>query len=89
MDFIKQLSRHIGFLERSCAAFEAGYTEEALRIAVTLRVLFHDTKSSTSLLTHLGLKSSASVLSTFEPGYKENKEDKTFTVTIPALFNSL
>lgn len=89
MDFIEQLRRHIGFLERSCASFDAGYTEEALRIAVTLRVLFHDTKNSISLLTHLGLKSSALVLSTFEPGYKENKEDRTFSVTIPVLFNSL
>lgn len=89
MDFIEQHRRHIGFLERSCASFDAGYTEEALRIAVTLRVLFHDTESSTSLLTHLGIKSSALVLSTFEPGYKENKEDGTFTVAIPVLFNSL
>jgi len=89
MDFIEQLRRHIKFLERSCAAFDAGQTEEALRIAVTLRVLFHDTKKSTSLLTHLGLKSSALVLTTFVPGYRENKEDKTFSVSIPVFLNSL
>jgi len=29
--------------------------------------LFHDTPNSTSLLTHLGIKSSARILSTFEP----------------------
>jgi hypothetical protein len=89
MDFIEQLRRHIGFLVRSCASFDAGHTEEALRIAVTLRVLFHDTKTSISLLTHLGLKSLALVLSTFEPGYRENKEARTFSVTIPVFLNSL
>jgi hypothetical protein len=89
MDFIEQLRRHIKFLKRSCAAFDAGHTEEALRIAVTLRVLFHDTKKSTSLLTHLGLKSSSLVLSSFEPGYIENKEDGTFRVTIPVMLDSL
>ena len=89
MDFIEQLRRHIKFLERSCAAFDAGHAEEALRIAVTLRVLFHDTTKSTSLLTHLGLKSSALVLSSLKPGYEENKKDGTFRVTIPVMFNSL
>lgn len=88
MDFIEQLRRHIKFLERSCAAFDAGHAEEALRIAVTLRVLFHDTRKSISLLTHLGLKSSALVLSSFEPGYIKY-EDGTFCVTIPAMFDSL
>lgn len=88
MDFIKQLRRHIVFLARSCTSFDAGHTEEALRIAVSLRVMFHDTKNSTSLLAHLGLQS-ALVLSTFEPGFRENKEDRTFGATIPILINSL
>jgi hypothetical protein len=87
MNFIEQLRRHIGFLERSCASYDAGNTEEALRIAVSLRVLFHDTKNSTSLLTHLNLKLSALVLSTFEPGYKENKEAGTFVISMPVFLN--
>jgi hypothetical protein len=70
-DFSAQLGRQIGFLERSCLAYGSGHQEEALRIAVSLRVLFHDTQSSVSLLTHLGVKASARVLSTFEPGYTE------------------
>lgn len=67
MDFIEQLRRQIRFLESSSAAFDTGHTEEALRMAVSLRVLFHDTASSTSLLTHLEIKHSAQVLSTFKP----------------------
>lgn len=50
----EHLRQQLGFLDRSCAAFDAGYEDEATRIAVTLRVLFHQTKKSTSLLTHLG-----------------------------------
>ena len=41
------------FLERSAAAFDAGYVDEAVRIATTIRVLIHNTASSTSLLKHL------------------------------------
>jgi hypothetical protein len=40
-------------LERSSADFNAGHRQEAIRIGTTLRVIFHDTKKSTSLLRHL------------------------------------
>lgn len=70
-------------MERSCADFDAGHREEALRIAVSLRVLFHDTKSSISLLTHLGIKDTVSVLSTFAPGYIEDKKTGMISASIP------
>src|ERR1051326_3631109 len=70
-DFPAQLRRQIGFLERSCLTYDSGHHEEALRIAVSLRVLFHDTPKSASLLTHLGSKASARVLSTFELGSRK------------------
>jgi len=47
---------HLGFLERSCTSFDSGYHDEAFRIAVTVRVLLHDTSQSVSLLSHLGAK---------------------------------
>lgn len=59
-----QLRRQLGFLERSCTTFDAGDADEAIRIAVTLRVLLHDTPQSTSLLTHLGIKSSLMYIDT-------------------------
>lgn len=52
---LEQLKRHGQFLTRSSEAFDAGAHEEALRIAVSLRVLFHDTNASHSLLSQLGL----------------------------------
>lgn len=55
--FEQQLQRQLGFLKRSCDAFDKGDHDEAVRIATTIRVLLHDTPASTSLLTHLGIKS--------------------------------
>ena len=51
--FKRQLIRQIGFLANSCAAFDKGCWQEAIRIATCIRVLFHDTRHSTSLITHL------------------------------------
>jgi len=50
------LGSHIGFLERSAQLYDSGHEDEALRLATSLRVMFHDTKNSTSLLKHLRLK---------------------------------
>lgn len=47
-----------GFLEASCRSFDAGQESEAVRLAVTLRVLAHDTRTSRSLLDRMGIKSS-------------------------------
>ena len=50
----EQLERHLRFLQRSAAAYDRGFKDEAIRIAVSVRVLVHQTKTSTSLLRHLG-----------------------------------
>jgi hypothetical protein len=52
-DFSKQLVRQLGFLQRSCADYDEGHTDESVRIATIIRVLIHDTRNSTSLLKHL------------------------------------
>ncbi len=54
--FHKQLGQQLTFVENSCSAYDRGQTHEAIRIATSLRILLHDTRSSTSLLTHLGSK---------------------------------
>jgi hypothetical protein len=48
------LEQQLGFLELSAASFDEGYESEAKRLAVTLRVLLHDTPKSHSLLGQLG-----------------------------------
>jgi hypothetical protein len=53
MDFHAQLNKQLDFLTTSCAAYDAGSKDEGVRIATSLRVLFHQTRNSTSLLTYL------------------------------------
>lgn len=52
-DFKEQLRKQIDFLRTSCDLYDAGKKDEAIRIANALRIIFHDTRSSTSLLKHL------------------------------------
>jgi hypothetical protein len=60
----QHLARQLGFLLRSCHAFDEGYVDEAIRIATVLRVLVYDTRASTSVLTHLNAKDTIRLLST-------------------------
>jgi hypothetical protein len=55
-DFKEHFEQQLGFLESSASAYDAGTEPEAKRLAVSLRILLHDTGRSTSLLTHLGVK---------------------------------
>ncbi len=53
MDYRAHLVKQLGFLWRSCAAYDQGHTDEAIRIATVIRVVLHDTRRATSLLKHL------------------------------------
>ena len=50
------LLEQIAFLDASCRGFDEGLQIEAKRLAVTIRVLVHDTDSSHSLLAQMGIK---------------------------------
>lgn len=50
------LDEQLAFLESSCNSFDTGFEGEAKRLAVSLRVLLHDTKHSKSLLGQLNKK---------------------------------
>jgi hypothetical protein len=54
--FQEQLAQQLQFIKNSCDAYDRGEKGEAIRIATCVRILMHDTKNSTSLLTHLGTK---------------------------------
>jgi hypothetical protein len=56
VDFKAALGRQLGFLSRSCQSFDAGFHDEAIRIAQCLRVLMHNTKMQRSILAHMGAK---------------------------------
>ena len=55
-DLENHLKEQISFLQASSTAYDNGFRGEAKRIAVVIRVLVHDTKHSTSLMTLLGIK---------------------------------
>lgn len=67
MDFRAHLKKQLGFLERSCSSYDEGFMDEAIRIATIIRVLVHNTKSSTSLLKHLKATTINLTSSTIEP----------------------
>jgi len=53
--FEESLGSQIGFLQRSAQLYDSGQEDESLRLATTMRVIFHQTPQSTSLLTHMQL----------------------------------
>ena len=50
----EKLREQLRFMRRSCEAFDKGFEDEAIRIATSLRIIFHHTGVSTSLVVHLG-----------------------------------
>ena len=55
-DLRRHLNEQIDFLIRSCQSYDGGLLSEAKRIAVTIRIIIHDTSSSISLLNQIGIK---------------------------------
>lgn len=55
-EFKEYLRMHLNFLSKSAVAFDTGEIDECVRIAVSIRVMLHDTTKSTSLLSHLNAK---------------------------------
>ena len=54
--FTDKLKEQLQFIKRSCDAYDQGAENEALRIATSLRVIFHNTTQSVSLMAHLGFE---------------------------------
>lgn len=71
-ELLSHLEDIIGFLEASSIAFDTGKTGEAKRLAVSIRVLLHDTRNSKSLLGLLGWKNGHSFLNSATPYNPKN-----------------
>lgn len=76
---IDELENHfkeqILFLETSAKSFDDGNKSEAKRLAVTLRLLLHDTRNSRSLCSQLGLKENLFFDTSNYDGYDETPWD--------------
>lgn len=55
-DLQEHLAEQLEFLESSASSYDSGFEGEIKRLAVSVRVLVHDTRNSTSLLKLLGQK---------------------------------
>lgn len=66
-ELLALLDQHLGFLSRSGQAYDEGAEDEAIRLAVSLRVLLHDTDKSHSLLGQLGIKDKVDFVDTTMP----------------------
>jgi hypothetical protein len=62
---IDHLQRQLDYLRRSCDLYDAGHLDEAVRMAVVIRVLIHDTKKSKSLLQQMHIKEKVKLLTSF------------------------
>jgi len=67
VNFVEHLKKQLGFLERSCRSYDEGYIDEGVRIATVIRVLVHNTRTSTSLLKHLNATTINMLSTTVEP----------------------
>jgi hypothetical protein len=54
--FVAKFSEHLNFLHTSCDCYDRGNESEAIRVAQSMRVLFHDTQRSKSLAKHNKMK---------------------------------
>ena len=85
-DLGELLIEQIGFLDASCAAYDAGVIAEHKRLALTIRVLVHDTGSSQSLLNQLGIKEAVRLIDGTAPGFGNLPSIGSNSVTSQAAF---
>lgn len=70
-DLFDRLKEQWDFLKESCKAYDNGFENEAKRIALSSRILLHDTKQSESLLKQLAIKDTIKFIDTAHY-YNEN-----------------
>lgn len=62
---VDHLQRQLTYIRRSCELYDVGHLDEAIRIAVCIRVLIHDTKNSESVLHQMNVKERVKLVSSF------------------------
>ena len=72
-DLRNHLCEQLRFLRASAASFDKGFEGEAKRLATTIRLLLHDTKSSKSLLHLLKMKHALKMHNTAHPFDPRNR----------------
>ena len=74
----KQLRRQLDFLDASSRAYDGGFHDEGLRLAVAIRVILHQTNHSHSLLNQMGERDNIRLLSSVRHFTTDAAERMTF-----------
>jgi hypothetical protein len=72
VDLVRQLDKQLRYIDTSAGGYDAGEKDEAIRIGTSLRVIFHQTQASTSLLRHLGGTYTRIMTSLTKPPYPQD-----------------
>ena len=75
-----KLAEQIAFIKNSCDSFDRGNESESIRIALHLRIIFHDTKMSVSLISHLGMRQMTILSSSRGHGNQHDYLSYSFTI---------
>ena len=67
MTFKEKLTEQLDFIQCGAEKYDEGNHPHALHVANAIRVLLHDTHSSTSLLSHLNKKAAIQLVTLLEP----------------------
>ena len=73
----EHLQTQLSFLQASAKSYDSGSEEEAQRLALNIRILLHDTKSSNSLLSQLQIKDKMCFLTTASAYFTANMASYT------------
>ena len=87
-EYKDKLQTHLMFLQSSSINYDNGILEEALRIAVSLRVIFYDSNGGKSILTHLEKKRSIKLFSTFDKTEEMKKMGLVSVAIMPLMATS-
>ena len=66
ISLVDHLQRQLEYLRRSCELYDSGHLDEAVRLAVCIRVLIHDTEKSKSILQQMHIKDQVKLVTSFE-----------------------
>lgn len=84
-DDLEHLNDQLGFLDDSCERYDAGLRREYKRLAAAIRILVHDSESSRSLLTRVGVKLALPWVDGSHPGEPTRVREKRSNGDIPVV----
>ncbi|SRR5665213_1235055 len=67
-DYLAQLKKQLGFVSRSCDSYDQGFHDEAIRIAVALRIIFLKSRTNRPIIQRFPVSTMFSTAAGVPPG---------------------